>query len=125
MACREFLLEIVDEFLAKQGGAADADPLKARFEELRRFFKLSELETDALQYAFVRGRTAFSSDPYDCRRSHDRTDRLNFFAMCIDHSVAEVREIRKPTSSRGLRRRSRTILRRASPGTLPPRTAPA
>ncbi len=98
-ACRKVLLEIVDGFIAGVEKAAAADPLKARFDELRRFFKFSDLEMDALQYAFIRGSTIFSNDPFEGRHSNTfKNDRLNFFAMCVDHSVAEVRELRNNAS---------------------------
>ena len=98
-ACRKLLLEIVDGFIASRMKSADDDPLKARFDELRCFFKLTDLEMDALKYAFVKGGTVFSCDPFSHRRSTDsKNDRTNFFAMCIDHSVAEVRELRNNES---------------------------
>jgi SpoVK/Ycf46/Vps4 family AAA+-type ATPase len=98
-ACRKMLFEIVDKFISEHEKAADDDPLKSRFDELHRFFKFTDLEMDALKYAFVKGRTAFSCDPFNNRRSIDlKYDRMSFFAMCIDHSVAEVRELRNSAS---------------------------
>ena len=98
--CRKLLLQIVDGFIADRTKAAEGDPLKGRFEELRRFFKFTDLEMDAIKYAFVRSSTAFESDPYSVRRLNNdlRNERLNFFAMCIDHSVAEVHDLRNNES---------------------------
>ena len=98
--CRKLLLQIVDGFIADRTKAAEGDPLKGRFEELRRFFKFTDLEMDAIKYAFVRSSTAFESDPYSVRRPYSdlRNERLNFFAMCIDHSVAEVHDLRNNES---------------------------
>ena len=94
------LLQIVNGFIESRAKAAEGDVLKGRFEELRRFFKFTDLEMDAIKYAFVRSSTAFESDPYRGRRSNNdlKNERLNFFAMCIDHSVAEVRELRNNES---------------------------
>ena len=99
-SCRELLIGIVDEFVAARTKAADGDPMKARFDELKRFFKLSDLEIDAIKHAFVEGNTMFTRDPFEERRSNNdlKNDRLNFFAMCIDHSIAEVRELRNAES---------------------------
>ena len=98
--CRKLLVEIVDEFIASRRKEAEDDALKRRFEELQAFFKLTELEMDALKYAFIKSSTAFASDPFDGRRSNSdlKNERLNFFAMCIDHSIAEVRELRNSES---------------------------
>jgi SpoVK/Ycf46/Vps4 family AAA+-type ATPase len=98
--CRKLLIGIVDGFIAARTKAAEGDVLKGRFEELRRFFKFTDLEMDAIKYAFIRSSTAFESDPYRGRRSNNdlKNERLNFFAMCIDHSVAEVRELRNNES---------------------------
>lgn len=98
--CRALLIEISEEFIAKSAKAASDDALKERFDELERFFKFTELEMDALKGAFVKANTAFSSDPFEGRRSSSelRNDRLNFFAMCIDHSITEVRELRNCAS---------------------------
>ena len=98
--CRTLLIEVVDGFIAEHTKAAAEDPLKARFDELKRFFKFNDLEIDALKYAFVKGNTAFSCDPFEGRRGNNdlKNDRLNFFAMCIDHSISEVRELRNSES---------------------------
>ena len=98
--CRKLLIGFVDGFISDRMKAAEGDVLKGRFEELRRFFKFTDLEMDAIKYAFVKNSTAFESDPFEGRRSNNerRNDRLNFFAMCIDHSVAEVRELRNNES---------------------------
>ena len=98
--CRKLLIGIVDGFIAARTKAAEGDVLKGRFDELRRFFKFTDLEMDAIQYAFVRSSTAFECDPFEGRRSNNdlRNERLNFFAMCIDHSIAEVRELRNSES---------------------------
>ena len=98
--CRRLLLGIVDGFIATRTKAAEGDVLKSRFDELRSFFKFTDLEMDAIKYAFVKSSTAFESDPFEGRRSSNdlRNERLNFFAMCIDHSIAEVRELRNGES---------------------------
>ena len=98
--CRKLLIGIVDGFIADRTKAAEGDVLKSRFDELRRFFKFTDLEMDAIKYAFVRSSTAFECDPFEGRRSNNdlRNERLNFFAMCIDHSIAEVRELRNNES---------------------------
>ena len=94
--CRKLLLQIVDGFIAARTKAAEGDELKTHFDELRRFFKFSDLEMDAIKYAFVKGSTVFDCNPYGCRRAGNgfKSDYLNFFAMSIDHSVAEVRTLR-------------------------------
>jgi SpoVK/Ycf46/Vps4 family AAA+-type ATPase len=99
-ACRQLLVEIADEFSVGRMKASANDPLRKRFDELKRFFKFSDLEIAALEYSFVKGNTAFASDPFSGRRTNNdlKNDRLNFFAMCIDHSVAEVRELRNSES---------------------------
>ena len=97
--CRRMLIGMANEFIASCAKAAKGDALRNRFEELRRFFKLTDLELDAIKYAFVKSSTAFSSDPYEGRSNNERkNDRLNFFAMCIDHSVAEVRGMQNSES---------------------------
>ena len=98
--CRRLLLEIAAGFIAGRTKESEVDPLKKRFEELKMFFKFSDLEMDAIKYAFVKANTAFSNDPFSGRRSNNdlKNDRLNFFAMCIDHSTAEVRELRNSES---------------------------
>ena len=98
--CRKLLIGFVDGFISDRMKAAEGDVLKSRFDELRRFFKFTDLEMDAIKYAFVKNSTALESDPFEGRRSNNerRNDRLNFFAMCIDHSVAEVRELRNNES---------------------------
>ncbi len=98
--CRKLLIGFVDGFISDRMKAAEGDVLKSRFDELRRFFKFTDLEMDAIKYAFVKNSTTFESDPFEGRRSNNerRNDRLNFFAMCIDHSVAEVRELRNNES---------------------------
>ena len=98
--CRKLLIGIVDGFIETHTKAAEGDALKGRFEELRRFFKFTDLEMDAIKYAFVKSSTAFECDPFEGRRSNNdlRNERLNFFAMCIDHSIAEVRELRNNES---------------------------
>ena len=99
-ACRRLLMEVTEEFAAGRMKAAADDPLKKRFDELKRFFKLSDLEMAALGYSFVKGNTAFTNDPFSGRRSNNdlKNERLNFFAMCIDRSIAEVRELRNTES---------------------------
>ena len=98
--CRQLLVEIADEFTAGRMKAAADDPLRKRFSELKRFFKFSDLEIAALMYSFVKVNTAFTNDPFSGRRANNdlKNDRLNFFAMCIDRSVAEVRELRNSES---------------------------
>lgn len=98
--CRKLLIEVVDAFIAERAKAAEGDALMARFEELSRFFKFTDLEMDALKGAFVKCNTAFNSAPFEGRRSNNdlKNDRLNFFAMCIDHSISEVRELRNSES---------------------------
>ena len=98
--CRQILIEIADEFTAGRMKASANDPLRKRFDELKSFFKFSDLEIAALGYSFVKGNTAFANDPFSGRRTNNdlKNDRLNFFAMCIDHSVAEVRELRNSES---------------------------
>ena len=98
--CRQILIEIADEFTAGRMKASANDPLRKRFDELKRFFKFSDLEIAALGYSFVKGNTAFANDPFSGRRTNNdlKNDRLNFFAMCIDHAVAEVRELRNSES---------------------------
>ena len=96
--CRKLLIGIVDDFVAARTKAAEGDALKGRFDELRRFFKFTDLEMDAIKYAFVKSSTAFESDPFAGRTNDLKNERLNFFAMCIDHSVAEVRELRNNES---------------------------
>ena len=100
--CRKLLVDIAEEFIADRAKAAEGDALKARFDELERFFKFTDLEMDALKYAFVKGNTVFSNDPFlsRCSSSNNdlKNDRMNFFAMCIDHSIAEVRELRNGES---------------------------
>ena len=98
--CRQLLVEITDEFAAGRIKAAADDPLRKRFDELKKFFKFSDLEMLALGYSFVKSDTAFSNDPFSGRRANNdlKNDRLNFFAMCIDRSVTEVRELRNSES---------------------------
>ena len=98
--CRKLLMDVVDGFVEEHRKASDGDQLKARFDELKSFFKFSDLEMDALKYAFVKGNSAFSSDPFEGRRSNNdlKNERMNFFAMCIDHSIAEVRSLRNSES---------------------------
>ena len=98
--CRQILIEIADEFTAGRMTASANDPLRKRFDELKRFFKFSDLEIAALGYSFVKGNTPFANDPFSGRRTNNdlKNDRLNFFAMCIDRSVAEVRELRNSES---------------------------
>lgn len=57
--CRKLLIGIVDGFIADRTKAVEGDVLKSRFDELRRFFKFTDLEMDAIKYAFVRSSTAF------------------------------------------------------------------
>ena len=46
--CRKLLLGIVDGFISDRTKAAEGDVLKSRFDELRRFFKFTDLEMDAI-----------------------------------------------------------------------------
>ena len=98
--CRELITDVVDGFVEGRMKVAEGDSLKARFDELKRFFKFSDLEMDALKFAFVKGNSVFSSDPFEGRRSNNdlKNERMNFFAMCIDHSIAEVRSLRNSES---------------------------
>ena len=62
--CRTLLIEIVDGYLAEKKDLAGQDELKSRFDELGKFFKLSELDLAMLKLAFVRSGTVFSNDPF-------------------------------------------------------------
>ena len=94
--CRRFVLGIVEEFTAARRKKAEGDPLRTRFTELQSFFKFTDLEIEALKYAFVRENTAFTDFPfqfYHRANNETRNTRANFLAMCIDRSVAEVRPL--------------------------------
>lgn len=91
--CRELLIAMAERYLEEHRKSAEKDPLGTRFAELKSFFKFDELEMELLKYAYVRQVTAFSCDPYPGRRNNaNRVPRMNFYAMAIDRSVAEVRE---------------------------------
>ena len=91
--CRELLIAMTERYLEEHRKSAEKDPLGTRFAELKSFFKFDELEMELLKYAYVRQATAFSCDPYPGRRNNaNRVLRMNFYAMAIDRSVAEVRE---------------------------------
>jgi SpoVK/Ycf46/Vps4 family AAA+-type ATPase len=94
--CRAFLIEVVDAFTEKRRQAAEGDALKGRFEELAKFFKLDDLEISALQYLFVKTSTAFTDNPFSGHFSRGgyQNMKVDFCAMCIDRSVAEVRKLR-------------------------------
>ena len=97
--CRELLIAMTEGYLEEHCKAGEKDPLCARFSELRSFFKFDELEMELLKYAYVRQATVFSCDPYRGQRNNaNRIPRINFCAMAIDHSVAEVREQSKETA---------------------------
>ena len=98
--CRTLLIEIVDGYLAEKKDLAGQDELKSRFDELGKFFKLSELDLAMLKLAFVRSGTVFSNDPFSGRRGSTlKNERMKFYAMCIDRSVAEVRALCGRTSA--------------------------
>ena len=97
--CRQMLIGIADRFVAEHSTPIQGDLLKERFDSLKSFFGFSDLEMDALKYAFIRKYTVFRDYPFNGRyHRSDKAEKLDFFAMCIDHSVPEVRELMKEQS---------------------------
>ena len=97
---RKLLLGVMSRFCAEQEASAKGDPLKARFDEIRKFFKLNELEGSILELAYVRASTDFERDPFCEHRGNGElwNRRMDFYAMAIDRSVGEVRELRNEKS---------------------------
>lgn len=94
-ACRKLLIEIADGYVAERESCGESDALKARFDELARFFRLSDAELAMLKLVFVRGSTVFRFDPFShgLRNNSLKNARIDFLAMCVDRSVPEVREM--------------------------------
>jgi len=90
--CRDMLASLTSRYLKAHLKTARKDVLRRRFDELARFFKFTELEAEVLKFAYIRGTTPFNSDPFAGRRSGVNWNaRMNFYAMAIDRSVAEVK----------------------------------
>ena len=82
--CRVILQSIKDYMIADAPKTKD-EPVERRFMELKRIFKLSNLEFDVLMVAYVYGQTCFS---WPCR-VEDR-DKPLYYAMALDRSYPEV-----------------------------------
>lgn len=90
--CRAMLAALVERYLGSSEKRARQDVLRLRFEETGRFFKFTDLELEILRFAYIRGTTAFNSDPFAGRRNGTNwNQRMNFYAMALDRSVAEVK----------------------------------
>lgn len=85
--CRVVLQAVKDYMLADNPKTKD-ETVEKRFMELKRVFKLSDLEFDVLMVAYVRSQTCFC---WPCR-VEDR-DKPLYFSMALDRSYAEVVQV--------------------------------
>ncbi len=91
--CRVILEGIKDELLAERKNARE-EVLEARFKELHRLMKLSDLENDILQLTYIFGHTSFCWP----RRLDNRHKPL-FYAMALDRSLGEVMKVLTPSGN--------------------------
>ena len=82
--CRAVLQAVKDCMLADSPKTKN-ETMEKRFMELKRVFKLSDIELDLLMVAYVRSQTCFS---WPCH-VEDR-DKPLYFAMAVDRSYSEV-----------------------------------
>jgi len=85
--CR-VVLQSIKDFLLADNDRAKKEMLEARFLELKRVFKLSDIEYDVLLMAYVRSQTCFS---WPLRV--DARDKPLYVAMALDRSYAEILKV--------------------------------
>ena len=85
--CR-VVLQAVKEYMLADCAKTKEETLEKRFLELKRVFKLSDLEFDVLMVAYVRSQTCFC---WPCRL--DDRDKPLYFAMALDRSYGEVMQV--------------------------------
>ena len=88
--CRA-VLDAMREYLEADCASKSEDIVEARFTELSRVLKLSELESEILAFAYVRDQTCFS---WPCGVA-DREKPL-YYAMALDRSYDEVTKVMSP-----------------------------
>ena len=88
--CRAILEKIQEDMLARHPKSKN-EPLEKRFLELKRIFRLTDLEYDILLVAYVAEETCFHWP----RRIEDREKPL-YFAIALDRSYGEVLKAMTP-----------------------------
>ncbi len=83
--CKAVLKVIAKAILADLPRQEGKEPLEARFDELQRVLKLSDLEREVLMFAYIRVETCL-----EFPRRINTSERPMYFAMALDRSYGEV-----------------------------------
>ena len=85
--CR-IILQAIKDYIIADAPKTKNEPMERRFMELKRVFRLSDLEFDVLMVAYVYSQTCFSWP----RRVEGR-DKPLLYAMALDRSYSEVMQV--------------------------------